>query len=297
MAKSLGVARGQVISGHARSRINTATMFRLQAPQQSIKSADRVFSVLELFAEQRRPLRLKEIVAHLGYPTSSAAALLKVMMSSGYLSFDQSTRTYIPTIKLSQLGEWITETVLDERLLKVMKALLLQTRENVILGQENGIYAQYTKVLSGDQPIRFYVATGAKRLLVHSGMGWALLAERSDDFIEKIYRQTVKLGEISERHFSLAALTQRVVAVRRSGYAYSESNVSPGAGVIAMVIPGFYHDRQLALGIGGPVERLNRRQGEFVAVLKRELAALQPAPPSAGAARSGRGARARTAPG
>ena len=74
-----------------------------------IKSARRVFDILELFRERQCPLRLKDVVDSLGMPTSSAAALLKTMAQLNYLSFESSSRAYLPTLRLSQLGGWVTQ--------------------------------------------------------------------------------------------------------------------------------------------------------------------------------------------
>ena len=54
------------------------------------------------------PLRLKDVVDSLGMPTSSAAALLKTMAQMNYLSFESTSRAYLPTLRLSQLGSWVT---------------------------------------------------------------------------------------------------------------------------------------------------------------------------------------------
>src|SRR5476651_626786 len=72
------------------------------------KSARRVFDILELFRERQCPLRLKDVVDSLDMPTSSAAALLKTMAQMNYLSFESTSRAYLPTLRLSQLGSWVT---------------------------------------------------------------------------------------------------------------------------------------------------------------------------------------------
>ena len=46
----------------------------------AIKTARRVFEVLEYFDEVKRPLTLREVSAHFGYPVSSTAALLKSLL-------------------------------------------------------------------------------------------------------------------------------------------------------------------------------------------------------------------------
>ena len=72
-----------------------------------VKSALRVFEVLELFRAEQRPLRLKEVVARLGHPASSMTGLLKTMLAAGYLEHDQATRAYFPTVRLAHLVGWV----------------------------------------------------------------------------------------------------------------------------------------------------------------------------------------------
>src|SRR6201995_998841 len=79
------------------------------------KSARRVFDILELFRERQCPLRLKDVVDALGMPTSSAAALLKTMAQMNYLSFESASRAYLPTLRLSQLGDRGTPAELGGR--------------------------------------------------------------------------------------------------------------------------------------------------------------------------------------
>ena len=61
--------------------------------------------MLELFRDERCPLRLSEIYTALGYPQSSSTNLLKGMVIEGYLNYNRNTRTYMPTLQVASLGE------------------------------------------------------------------------------------------------------------------------------------------------------------------------------------------------
>ena len=58
----------------------------------AIKSARRVFEIMEFFDRERRPLGLKSICKTLDYPVSSGAAMLKSLVSVGYLEYDRKTQ-------------------------------------------------------------------------------------------------------------------------------------------------------------------------------------------------------------
>ena len=68
-----------------------------------VKSAQRVFQILELFAEDRAPRRPIQIARQMQYPVSSTIALLRTMVASGYLAFERRSRTYFPSVRLFQL--------------------------------------------------------------------------------------------------------------------------------------------------------------------------------------------------
>ena len=77
----------------------------------NVKSAVRVFEVLELFDTLRRDASLSEIARELGYPASSTSMLLQSMVECGYLAQGEK-RTFRPTPRVKLLGAWIAP-VLD----------------------------------------------------------------------------------------------------------------------------------------------------------------------------------------
>ncbi len=74
-----------------------------------VKSAARVLEVFEYFAGRRTPATVGEVCNALGYPQSSTSVLLKSLFTLGYLSYDQGSRRYSPSVKVATLGEWIPE--------------------------------------------------------------------------------------------------------------------------------------------------------------------------------------------
>jgi len=74
-----------------------------------VKSAARVLEVFEYFAGRKTPATVGEVCSALGYPQSSTSVLLKSLLTLGYLSYDQSSRRYAPSVKVASLSEWIPE--------------------------------------------------------------------------------------------------------------------------------------------------------------------------------------------
>lgn len=238
------------------------------------KSAVRAFKLLELCREVRRPLRLKDFVDRLGFPTSSTAELLKAMADAGYLSVDTASRTYFPTPRLASLGDWIADSLFEEHtLLDAMRDLHETTGEAVMLATANGLHVQYIDGIQCEQPVRFVVEIGTRRPLVCSGPGTALLGRESDEFIEKVYRRTRAKGLLDDKAPSFAELQRRIRTAREQGYFFAKEIVYSGACSIAAALSRGRQGRKLAISIAGPTDRIQAREKEIAEALRRKTAA------------------------
>jgi IclR family KDG regulon transcriptional repressor len=116
--------------------------------QNPIKTSKRVFEVLEAFETTQRPMALKEFVDMLGYPTSSASALLKSLVVLGYLDYDRHSRTYMPTMRVSSMGNWVHNALFGEgEILPLMKKLSAFSGETVTLAVQSDLFVQYVYLI------------------------------------------------------------------------------------------------------------------------------------------------------
>jgi DNA-binding IclR family transcriptional regulator len=239
------------------------------------KSARRVFDILELFRERQCPLRLKDVVDSLGMPTSSAAALLKTMAQMNYLSFESTSRAYLPTLRLSQLGSWVTAANYESGpIQEAVRRIGRKVGETILLGTVTDIYVEIVDILRARQPLQYYTTVGTKVLLVHSGVGWPFLSGANDEEIARIYRRTVRLKKIDRGVSPLNKLKAGIEKVRRDGYCLSRGMVTRGVGVVGMVLPTPPHHRPLAIGVAGPMERIEKNLARILAAIRAENARL-----------------------
>jgi DNA-binding IclR family transcriptional regulator len=240
------------------------------------KSARRVFDILELFRERQCPLRLKDVVDALGMPTSSAAALLKTMAQMNYLSFESTSRAYRPTLRLSQLGGWVTSASYEDGpIQEAVRRIGRKLGETILLGTVTDIYVEIVDILRARQPLQYFTHVGSRVLLVHSGLGWPLLSELSDDEVVRIYRSTVRQNKIESGVSSLNRLKNGIEQVRRDGYCMSRGMVTRGVGVVGMMMPTPPNHRRLAIGIAGPQERIDKNLPKILAAFRVENARLK----------------------
>jgi DNA-binding IclR family transcriptional regulator len=244
----------------------------LSAQSSVIKTARRIFEVLEYFDEVQQPVSLKDMSIHFGYPVSSASALLKSMVVMGYLDYDAYSRTYMPTMRIATLGNWVQGALFGEgRILALMKHMSEVTKETISIGTQSDLFAQYIHVVPSQYAIRYHLKPGTIRPLARSGLGWLLLSARTDETIDRLLRR-INIEEKPDNRIALPDLMARVREVREQGYVFSRHTVTAGAGVIGMLLPIRRHGRILAIGVGGPVDRLEEKKDQVLGELRAGIA-------------------------
>lgn len=232
-------------------------------PQQLVKSAARVFSILELFDRLRRPLRLKDIAGALGQPTSSTAALLKSIASQGYLSFDPATHAYLPTARLAKITNWVPFEAFEQGVvMDALRQLQRATGETAILAAQHGIHIEYEQTVNATEGMTLRIAAGTRRLTVQTGTGWLLLNNKPRAEAVATYEETIASGLLDRRRFSRAAFLACLDdhAGKLISFVKARDILIPtahwGGGMISALIPVPAGHRPLALGVGGPADRL-----------------------------------------
>lgn len=237
-----------------------------------IKTASRVFEVLEYLDEVERPVRLSELVGRFGYPQSSIAALLRSLVKMGYLHHDRPTRSYTPTTRVSRLGAWVNDRLYGEdNTIQLLNKVCQEVEETVVLGVQNDLATQYVLVTISARPVCYYTKNGALRPLCQSGVGWVLLAAMSDDQVRKLVRRHNLSPEFGSQRVDAAELLSSLQRVRREGYAFSRHTVTRGVGMIAMQLPVGSGGALRAVGVGGPVDRLQEKRESILASLRRGI--------------------------
>jgi DNA-binding IclR family transcriptional regulator len=247
----------------------------------STKSAVRALRILEEFGAQKQPLRLKDVAINLHYPISSAAALLKSLVSCGYLSFDRNSRYYYPTDKLPALGAQLASTAIEDGvLMDVMRALQQSTGELIIVGTPNDLYVEYVKALRSTQPVQLYAPVGTRRLMIQSGMGWLFMSRMDRAAAIKIYRRSIAAGELRAAQFSERQLLDRLQKLSNQDHVFTTyndfvtRNAFFGGAMLSMLVPTAAHNRALILGIGGPADRLTKNRDKIARQMRSELRRL-----------------------
>lgn len=238
-----------------------------------IKSAARTLEVLELFHEQRTPLRLKFIFERLSYPQSSTTTLLKSMVVLGYLNYDRPSRTYFPTPRVAALGDWIGHYLYGEgEVLSLMDEVFEKTNETVVLSSQNDIFIQHIRVLQPSHPYKEPPSEGTMRVLTHSAAGLVLLSQMPAKTVDKLCRHINAYEQGRSKRVDVQELGEQLAWIRREGYCLLAAFPFPEAAGLAVPLPTGAHGGALTLGVGGLNARIARKRSEILAVMREAIA-------------------------
>lgn len=231
---------------------------------EGVKSAERVLGIFEVFEAERRPLRISELVKSLEIPQSSMSTLMKTLVANGLFEFDPETRTFQPSVRLAFLGNWVlgSHDVLAQ-IQALLQKLSAETGETAIVGAQNGANVQYLSVIVSEHLLPLALKPGITRPMHMSGLGLMLLSKKNDDEVRRLVLRYNSEAALEHAGANVSAVLSRVSAARTKGYCETAGLVSPGAGVIATLLPLPIEGRHLAIGLGAPVDRLDARR-EFL---------------------------------
>lgn len=150
------------------------------------RTAVRALDVLEMFGDQRLPLRAVEIGKALGMQPSTTGQLLKTMVESAHLVFDARAKTYFPSPRFASFGSLILE---NYGMLEGPQQLVQDVRSDtggvVSLATPCGLFMQVIE-LQGRLDRADSGERGLSIPLFGSVMGSAYLATLPDDEVKRL---------------------------------------------------------------------------------------------------------------
>jgi IclR family acetate operon transcriptional repressor len=239
-----------------------------------VKSAARVIQILEFFDTVKRACPVAEVADHYGWPHSSTSVLMRSLVALGYLHYEPGYRTYMPSMRVALLGDWIHESMLAHgKLSHLLEQLNHETGETIVLAAQNGLHSQYLRVIQGTNTLRMHLQIGTLRPLLRSGTGRMLLTQMDDGTIRKLTRKH-NLNADEENHVDIEQLLAQVGEDRTCGYAVSMNQVTPHATLIATLLPTRPAEKPLAIGVAGLTDRLIANEQKYVQAMRKVISQL-----------------------
>lgn len=227
-----------------------------------VKLVARTLDVFEIFARLGRPLSLTELARELDAAPSSTLALVRTLLTRGYLYEPSRRGAYYPTKKMHGSAARIdaADPVLD-CFRPHLAALRDACRETVVLGQRSAGHVLYLDVVPSAQAIRYIAEPGDTRALLSNSIGRALFASLP----------VAQQREVSNDADLLAQAQDW--AERGWGENVGESICDLAALAVAIQAAGGWY----GVSIAGPIDRMRSNWDTHVCMLLQTRADLQQA--------------------
>lgn len=222
----------------------------------------RSFQILEIFHEQKRPLKATDLQRIMACPKSSLMLVLKGMVTLGYLNHDGTSRTYFPSVRLQQVSEWIVEAITrGPALRRAAVELRDKVNETVVISAKSHDDMEVAIVEASHRPIMLQLPVGSRLRLWSTAVGCAYLMQKRDSEVRQMYAARLRDDPAIP---PLDDVLARVRAARSAGFAMSIGTAIPDLAALACPLTVREHQLALVLSVGGPIRRV-RENWRFLA--------------------------------
>lgn len=245
------------------------------ARRSGTQSIERVVSMLRVVASRGRSgMRLSDVTAASGLPTSTCFRLLQRLEVEGMVERHPVTRKYFLGPLLYELGLLARPRFqLAERCAQALGELAEHTQDTVYLSERRGLEAVCSARALGDYPIKaLTLDVGIRRPLGVGAGGLAILCAlpqaEADEIIEANSQRYGKLSTLDPGRVRTA-----VRQGRERGYAFLDGPVFPGVAAVGVAFPT--KDPIAAISVAAISARLDEARRVMVATqLQRQAARL-----------------------
>lgn len=220
--------------------------------------------VLETLARSPAACGVSELARELELTRSNVHRTLQSLVAAGYVRQVSTAGVYECTLKLFELSSAVLERVdVNQVAQPHMRRLAERTQETVHLSQLSGTEVVYLHKIESPQPVRAYSSIGGRAPAHCVASGKALLAMVDVRTLAELFdTELVEWTERSPR--TLGELEAELATVRDRGYAVNRGEWRSAVGGVAAVIVNASGAAEAAIGVSGPIERVQpKADGEY----------------------------------
>ncbi|MDD2417442.1 MAG: IclR family transcriptional regulator [Oscillospiraceae bacterium] len=232
----------------------------------TIRSAQRIFSLLELLAD-KGPLGVTELSIAAVLNKTTVFRQLNTLVTLGYVKKDEQTEKYYLSFKLLEVaGNLLKHIDMRNMARPFLEELAAQSEETVHLVQKDGAYITYIdKVEPTINSVRMVSRVGMRQPLYCTAVGKALLAELSDREIRIIWDNSIINRLTPNTIVDWKCFINEIDKVRKAGYAQDNEENELGVRCVAVALRDYTGQSQHAISISAPISRLSDEKLESLA--------------------------------
>ncbi|OMH27986.1 IclR family transcriptional regulator [Motiliproteus sp. MSK22-1] len=246
---------------------------------QGTQSVSRALTVLRAIAGTREAgMTLGKLTALTGLNKPTAHRLLQVLVLEGMVEKDQQLQRYFLGPECHVLGVIASKRFGITKLAEgIVTGVAQFCGDTAFLSITHGSESICVLREDGDYPLKTHaLQPGTRHPLGIVAGGLSILAEFTDDEVERCLKVNEELLSKNYSQFSTELLRKEVKATRERGYAVNQGLLVPGSWAIAVPVYGAHREIAGALGIAAVESRLQQeRQDELIPKLKQAAKRLE----------------------
>lgn len=233
--------------------------------QDIVQSVDRALSILEVLSDYNEGLGITELSSKISLHKSTVHRLLATLIHLGYVVQDPISNRYQNTLKLFELGNKRLENMDIFSIAKpYLKELMAKTNEVIHLVIRDGNEIVYIDKVESNNTIRMFSRIGKRSPMYCTAVGKAILAQLSDQEVEKIWKSSDIITYTEHTITELNDMKKVLQEVRQNGFAIDEQENELGVRCIGAAILNHTGEVAGAISISGPTLRVTKdRIDEF----------------------------------
>ena len=224
----------------------------------SNRSTEKALAILELLAQSRGSMRLRDISTALELNASTTLRFLASLQNCGYVAQERDTARYYLTYKISRIANLHnSKTELQTITHPYLVELSQRFHEALCISVEHDMTMVYIDVATGpDQMLMSMQHIGNVSPMHCTGNGKLLLLTYSEEQIDKLIREK-GLNRFTEHTITTKeALLAELRQVRQEGFAYDNEECEIGSRCVACPIYNYTGSIIAGISVTGPVSRM-----------------------------------------
>ena len=224
----------------------------------SNRSTEKAMAIIELLAQSRDPMRLRDISAALGLNVSTALRFLTSLQNCGYVAQERDTARYYLTYKISRIANQHNsklelQTVTHPYLVELSQRF----HEALCVSVERDMTMVYVDVATGpDQMLMSMQHIGNLSPMHCTGNGKLRLLTYSEEQIDRLIREKGLPRFTQHTITTKEGLLAELARVRREGVAYDNEECEIGSRCVACPIRDYTGGIIAGISVTGPASRM-----------------------------------------
>ncbi len=241
-----------------------------------VQSLERAFSILTHIAQCDDGINLADLSKLVGLHTSTAFHLVRTMVELGVVRQDRTTKRYHLGRKIFSLAANASSEIdLVATATPFLEALAQKTGESSHLGLRSGNDVIVAARVAGSGAFQLVERAGGLRPAHCTGLGKVLMAALPETQFESWLQSAPLTASTPNTITEPAQLRTEIERVRQAGVAFDDAEYDAEVRCIAAPIWDFTGQVVGAIGVSGPIWRMNlQRMNELAQVIRDSAADL-----------------------